>query len=143
MRLWSLDPKYLDCKGLTALWREGLLALKALKGETRSYVNHPQLDRFKAHTNPVSAIHSYLYFVWLESKERGYKFDKRKIRNLTKSTPKIKVTRGQLAFEFKHLKKKLKKRAPLQYKQLLKEKKIKSNGFFLIVAGPKAIWEKG
>ncbi len=34
MRLWSLHPKYLDSKGLVALWREGLLARAVLKGET-------------------------------------------------------------------------------------------------------------
>ncbi|HPH78511.1 MAG TPA: pyrimidine dimer DNA glycosylase/endonuclease V, partial [bacterium] len=26
MRLWSIHPKYLDSKGLVALWRESLLA---------------------------------------------------------------------------------------------------------------------
>jgi len=25
MRLWTLHPKYLDARGLVALWREGLL----------------------------------------------------------------------------------------------------------------------
>lgn len=30
MRLWSLHPKYLDARGLVALWREGLLARKVL-----------------------------------------------------------------------------------------------------------------
>ncbi|WP_223209021.1 pyrimidine dimer DNA glycosylase/endonuclease V [Pyrococcus furiosus] len=39
--LWSLHPKYLDSKGLVALWREGLLAKKVLEGKTRSYRNHP------------------------------------------------------------------------------------------------------
>ena len=34
MRLWSLHPKYLDTKGLIALWRESLLAQSVLlKGE--------------------------------------------------------------------------------------------------------------
>ncbi|MEN6399799.1 MAG: pyrimidine dimer DNA glycosylase/endonuclease V, partial [Rectinema sp.] len=28
MRLWTLHPQYLDQKGLTAAWREGLLAKK-------------------------------------------------------------------------------------------------------------------
>ncbi|OAD21125.1 DNA-(apurinic or apyrimidinic site) lyase / pyrimidine dimer DNA glycosylase, partial [Candidatus Thiomargarita nelsonii] len=37
MRLWSLHPKYLDPKGLVALWRETLLAQKVLLGETRGY----------------------------------------------------------------------------------------------------------
>jgi hypothetical protein len=38
MRLWSLHPSYLDNKGLTALWREALLARKVLQGRTRSSV---------------------------------------------------------------------------------------------------------
>ena len=32
MRLWSLHPRYLDAKGLVALWREGLLAKAVLQG---------------------------------------------------------------------------------------------------------------
>ena len=35
MRLWSLHPRYLDAKGLVALWREGLLAQAVLKGQTK------------------------------------------------------------------------------------------------------------
>jgi len=37
MRLWSIHPSYLDRQGLLAVWREGLLALKVLKGETIGY----------------------------------------------------------------------------------------------------------
>jgi hypothetical protein len=34
MRLWSINPKYLDRQGLLAVWREGLLAQSVLfKGE--------------------------------------------------------------------------------------------------------------
>ena len=32
MRLWTLHPQYLDAQGLTALWRESLLARKVLQG---------------------------------------------------------------------------------------------------------------
>ena len=32
MRLWSLHPRYLDARGLTACWREGLLAQAVLQG---------------------------------------------------------------------------------------------------------------
>jgi len=35
MRLWSIQPKYLDGKGVVALWRESLLAQKVLKGEQK------------------------------------------------------------------------------------------------------------
>ncbi len=35
MRLWTVDPRYLDAQGLTALWRESLLAHTVMRGETR------------------------------------------------------------------------------------------------------------
>ena len=38
MRLWSINPKYLDVKGLVALWRESLLAKKILEGNAKGYV---------------------------------------------------------------------------------------------------------
>jgi len=54
MRLWSLHPRYLDAKGLNALWREGLLARKVLENETRGYQKHPQLERFRSQPDPRS-----------------------------------------------------------------------------------------
>jgi hypothetical protein len=63
MRLWSLHPKYLDAKGLVALWREALLAQAVLRGNTRGYQNHPQLLRFRQQSSPLSAIASYLVSV--------------------------------------------------------------------------------
>jgi hypothetical protein len=43
MRLWSIDARFLDNIGLIALWREGLLALHVLRGQTKGYKKHPQL----------------------------------------------------------------------------------------------------
>ena len=60
MRLWSLHPAYLDARGLVALWREALLAREVLRGNTRGYRHHPQLDRFRASAAPLSAINAYL-----------------------------------------------------------------------------------
>ena len=113
MRLWSLHPKYLDARGLVALWREGLLARKVLQGLTKGYKHHPQLERFRSQRNSVAAIDRYLLEVHNESIRRGYKFDKKKIgRSIVRV--RINVTRGQLMYEFRHLKKKL-----LVRKQLL------------------------
>ena len=53
MRLWTINFKYLDAKGLVALWREALLAKNVLAGLTKGYKNHPQLDRFYAHENAL------------------------------------------------------------------------------------------
>ena len=60
MRLWTLHPRYLDAAGLVALWREGLLARAVLRGKTRGYRHHPQLERFRCHASPRSAINRYL-----------------------------------------------------------------------------------
>lgn len=65
MRLWSIHPKYLDAKGLVALWREALLAQNVLLGNTKGYKNHPQLIRFKNHTDSISAIGFYLHEIYL------------------------------------------------------------------------------
>jgi hypothetical protein len=79
MRIWSIHPRYLDSKGLVALWREGLLAQKVLQGATKGYVNHPQLIRFRKTENPVGAVADYLRFVADEAESRGYRFDRGKI----------------------------------------------------------------
>ena len=79
MRLWTLHPKYLDARGLVALWREGLLARAVLGGATKGYRHHPQLERFRAHAAPLAAIDSYLRAVAVEAEMRGYSFDRRKI----------------------------------------------------------------
>ena len=79
MRLWTLHPKYLDARGLVALWREALLAQKVLRGATRGYKHHPQLLRFAGQKNPPEALAAYLKAVHDEAVERDYKFDARKI----------------------------------------------------------------
>ena len=79
MRIWSLHPKYLDAKGLVALWRETLLAKHVLEGKTKGYKNHPQLDRFKNTEKPLDSVNYYLDIVYREAAERGYHFNKEKI----------------------------------------------------------------
>jgi len=116
MRLWSLHPKYLDAQGLVALWREGLLAQAVLRGETKGYRQHPQLERFRAQAATRAAMATYLAGVYEEAVRRGYKFDKSKIgRSRTKA--RMAVTRGQVEFEWRHLLRKLAKRSP----QILKK----------------------
>jgi hypothetical protein len=59
MRLWLLHPKYLNTKGLVAVWREGLLAKKVLEGKTVGYRNHPQLIRFREYGHPIEVLNIY------------------------------------------------------------------------------------
>ena len=142
MRLWSIHPKYLDSQGLIALWMESLLAQKVLLGGTRGYKTHPQLERFKKHPTPISAIGFYLYHVYREGKRRGYSFSKEKISQINKEIVSIKVYRGQLLFEFQHLMSKLTTRAPEKYEQLLKIKEIEPHPLFKVIAGDREPWEK-
>ncbi|KZC42122.1 DNA lyase [Rhodanobacter sp. FW510-R12] len=111
MRLWSSHPKYLDPQGLVALWQKGLLARAVLRGETRGYTRHPQLERFKAHPHPRLAINSYLAAVHAETAGRGYAFDRSKLGPVRTVQP-ISVSSGQLALEWLHLQHKLVVRSP-------------------------------
>jgi len=115
MRLWTLHPKYLDTKGLVAVWREALLAQKVLQEKTKGYKHHPQLIRFKEQKNPVVAIGTYLWHLYQEAQQRGYSFDASKISAQGK-TPRIRCTQGQLLYEWEHLQKKLKSRDLRKYK---------------------------
>lgn len=140
MRIWSLHPKYLDTKGLVALWRETLLAKKVLKGETVGYKNHPQLFRFKKSKNPINAINQYLSEVYFEAKTRNYNFNKDKI-DWDFKTIQLTVNKGQIDYEFKHLMKKLFVRDIEKYNILLKEETIESHSLFAIIQGKIEDWE--
>ena len=140
MRIWSLHPKYLDTKGLVALWRETLLAQKVLLGNTKGYKNHPQLNRFKSTTNPQGAIASYLRIVADEAIRRNYNFQRSKIIN-KRYTKNILVTSGQLHFEFKHLSDKLKIRDFERFKNLRTSKTIEVHPLFREVDGDIETWE--
>lgn len=141
MRLWSIHPKYLDVKGLSGLWREALLAKKILQKKTTAYKNHPQMRRFHALKNPVPAINAYLLNIYRESCERGYCFNKRKLGRAFRKE-KIPVKKGQIIYEFKILKKRLKIRAKDKYREIKKVKRIEPNPIFRIIKGKKESWEK-
>ncbi|MCC7552214.1 pyrimidine dimer DNA glycosylase/endonuclease V [Candidatus Micrarchaeota archaeon] len=140
MRLWTIHPKYLDKKGFVAVWREALLAKKVLQKRTRGYKNHPQLIRFKNQDKPLLFINTYLFYIWEEAKKRGYSFNKKKINK--KTNKKINTTTGQIVYEFKHLKNKLKTREPIKFRYLKKVLKIKPNPIFKIKKGEREFWEK-
>ncbi len=141
MRLWSLHPKYLDAQGLVALWRESLLAQAVLRGETRGYRNHPQLDRFKSHPAPLAAISHYLQGIHDEATERGYNFDKSKIRR-TRKVVSLTVTSGQIDYEWHHLLAKLKVRNPALYRHWQNVEVPEAHTIFNVQAGGVESWER-
>lgn len=140
MRIWSLHPKYLDAKGLVALWRETLLAQHVLEGKTKGYTNHPQLIRFKAVENPQEAINQYLAEVWEEATIRGYKFDRTKI-NWDFTPIEISVTSEQINYEREHLSRKLLVRDEEKLRTLPNYSDLEVAQIFRIVEGEIEPWE--
>jgi hypothetical protein len=141
MRLWTVHPQYLDAKGLTAAWREALLAQKVLSGATIGYRFHPQLIRFRSHPRPLHAIGSFLACLANEAGHRGYLFDKTKII-YPGTVEKIEETEGQLMFEWAHLLQKLQQREPDLHNQHCKIVQPTPHPLFLIISGKVREWEK-
>lgn len=141
MRLWSLHPRYLDGKGLSALWREALLAQAVLRGETKGYRSHPQLQRFREQDCPLAYIAHYLRAVHAEAVSRGYRFDADRIAH-PGTTGRIEVPRGQLAYEWRHLMAKLATRAPDRYERLAETPDPELHPLMQAVSGGVADWER-
>lgn len=139
MRIWSLHPKYIDTKGLVALWRETLLAKNVLQGNTKGYKNHPQLIRFKKSENPIKSINYYLQIVWEEAKNRHYNFDINKF-DIEKDIKKIPVTKGQIEYEKLHLMRKLLKREIERY-EMFNKKVLDIHPLFILNDGDIENWE--
>ncbi|MBE0614918.1 MAG: DNA lyase [Burkholderiales bacterium] len=141
MRLWTLHPKYLDPKGLVALWREALLAQAVLRGKTVGYRHHPQLQRFKTHPDPLAAIATYLDAVQKDATARGYRFDRSKISR-RRTAVKLAESRGQLAYEWGHLQGKLRTRSPDWLRRWNSIANPEQHPLFRLIPGSVRDWER-
>ncbi len=103
MRLWSVHPHYLDRQGLTACWREALLAQAVLAGRTKGYTRHPQLTRFSGRPDPLSSVGAYLLAVADEADARGYRFDRSRVLRPEPARALIEVTVGLLGLVWHQL----------------------------------------
>ena len=139
MRLWTLHPRYLDPQGLVAVWREGLLAQRVLQGRTRGYRHHPQLERFRACPDPLTAIAAYLRAVHAEASARGYSFNASLV-STSQQHPQIAATEGQLRFEATHLRAKLAKRSPELAGRI--PRGPRPHPLFRVIPGPLEPWER-
>lgn len=140
MRIWTVHPRYLDTKGLLAVWRETLLAQKVLQGETVGYRNHPQLSRFKSSADPTGAIAKYLRTIYEEAMARQFRFSEDKIAP-TDFSEEIPCTRGQLLYEWNHLKEKLRFRDSGRYALIKDIAEPEAHPIFRIVEGDVEAWE--
>jgi hypothetical protein len=142
--VWSLHPRYLDRQGLIACWRETLLAQAVLAGGTKGYVRHPQLVRFRAAADPMALVGRYLEGLAAEADERGYRFDRTRIRSAetAAAAQPIAVTTGQLALEWSHLRAKLLHRSPDVAARWAGVDEPEPHPVFFAVAGPVEAWER-
>lgn len=140
MRLWSLHPRHLDAKGLVALWREALLAQAVLRGRTQGYRSHPQLRRFQSCRDPVASVSTYLWWVFEEACRRGYDFDSTRLAR-PKGRQHLSVTRGQLQYELRHLRRKLKTRDRQAFERLPDARMPAPHPMFRVIAGEIEPWE--
>lgn len=141
MRLWSLHPAHLDRQGLTACWREGLLAQAVLAGRTKGYTHHPQLDRFRASGAPLGAVTAYLDAVQAEASARGYSYDPTRIDAVPRFAGVLKVAEGQLALEWAHLLAKLAARSPDWHAEQAQRSPTPHPLFQVMPGGPEP-WER-
>lgn len=142
MRIWSLHPRYLDPKGLVALWRETLLAQKVLRGQVKAYARHPQLQRFQLQDSPLASIADYLRVVHAEATARGYRFDRSKINRKQGEVEPIPLHAGQLQYEWEHLLAKLEARSPQWYQRYHDFRTPATHPLFRIVPGDIEAWER-
>jgi hypothetical protein len=140
MRIWTLHPECLDAKGLVALWREGLLAQAVLRGRTKGYRHHPQLNRFRDQRSPLGSIAEYLRAVHAEARQRGYDFDAARIGR-ARCDDRIAVTHGQLLYEWDHLIAKLRTRDPARGERLRRSRPA-PHPLFHVVPGRVEQWER-
>jgi hypothetical protein len=143
MRLWSIHPKYLDASRLNAQWREALLCKACLEDKTVGYLNHPQYLRVKNHPHPHDFINKFLYSIWEEGFNRGYKYDDTKFAICLDFEP-MEVTEDQIEYEFEHLQKKLGEfdEQYVSNEQDFNEEGILLNDCFLLIPGPIMNFEK-
>ncbi|HOZ72960.1 MAG TPA: pyrimidine dimer DNA glycosylase/endonuclease V [Spirochaetales bacterium] len=143
MRLWTLDPRYLDAKGLVAAWREALLAQAVLEGRTVGYARHPQLERFRRAPDPAASLGRFLEALAGEAGARGYTFDASKIHGLDRPDPApLPVTLGQVAYELELLRSKLNARDPELATGLPASVPVALNPVFVSTPGPVESWER-
>lgn len=140
MRLWSIHPRFLDRQGLTAAWREALLAQTVIGRSSGGYSNHPQLQRFRCCLHPDAAVGTFLAAIASEADARGYNFNRSKIVN-TGPVDLIPVTVGQVGYEWEFLLSKLRLRSP-EMCELFEHAKPEVHPLFTVVPGGIESWER-
>ncbi|MGV0439032.1 pyrimidine dimer DNA glycosylase/endonuclease V [Corynebacterium mastitidis] len=101
LRISSLHPNLVDSKSLVVYWREALLVQNVLRGLTRAYRNHPQLDGVRSYPDPVGAVCFHLHGLVDDTDQRGCRLNLDLVR-LTVNSPRdvrLSMRSGGVAYE--------------------------------------------
>ncbi|GAB3581405.1 pyrimidine dimer DNA glycosylase/endonuclease V [Calidifontibacter terrae] len=141
MRIWSIHPAQLDRAALVSCWRETLLAQAVLAGRTKGYRQHPQLQRWRALNDPLAGIIAYLHLVADEADRRGYRFDRGRVdAPAPVEVEPMRVTTGQLSYEWDHLLAKVRHRDET-WVAVIDGLQPRPHPMMTVVEGPIEIWE--
>jgi hypothetical protein len=91
---------------------------------------------------PLAAIDAYLASVLEAAERRGYAFDRGKIGAARDGVGTIGSTTGQLAYEWRHLLRKLERRSPAAYDMWRSVGAPEPHPLFTIREGPVESWER-
>lgn len=84
--------------------------------------------------------------IYEEARKRSYCYNKSKIVKAAEKVEPIKITKGQILYEFHILKERVKGRDPKKYKEVLelerKGRRPKSHPLFVVIEGEVEPWEK-
>ena len=134
MNLWSFHPKYLDEKGLRAVWQDALFAQNVLSGRIKDHRKYyPQLMKFNNYFEPLAAIGAYLGFIYDDGVERGIIFQEHKIMHRSKRENIFQVDRERLEDEFEQYKRKMQTVSMLQTAKLRQVSKVEPHPIFEVV----------
>lgn len=108
MRVWTIHPKYLNRKELSACWHDGLRALKVLSEPEKYQRFYEGLSVFRVQSEPVYALAKYLQAIGKEGVKRGLQMDLSLLPEVPKDFRlKIPVSEERIASERKLLTKRL------------------------------------
>jgi hypothetical protein len=114
----------------------------ARAGDTRGWRNHPQLDRFKDHSETMDAIGFYPLKIREEASFRGHSYDGSKIRRPINRVALTSITTGQLLYEFSLLLERTRLRMPAWHEKLREVYDLpKAYPLFEVVEGDVGRWE--
>ena len=112
LRLWTVDPSFLDLKGILAQWNESLIIRKVLRGETKGWKKHPAVRDVLLYCskNSIDFLNNYIEKIYEEGRKRKINFKEKYLEKHQKTLGE--VPEKKVISDYRILREKLLKRNP-------------------------------